>query len=274
MSHKLSCEFHCHTEASYDGFTSISDLITELGRKRIDLVAITEHDRIALHSRDRARFERAGIQVIQGCEMTTANGSHIIGLFVDSCVTGRPTRETVDHILQQGGLVYIPHPFKPGSGLLALAETSDPDVQYALEAANMLELHNGGWNASAFSAEIRAIADRFGIQLVAGSDSHRPWEVGYYRNELTVDRLPVGAQELKTARIEGFSRCVGARSASAPGGPERRLWSRLLQQQPWYQEFVSRVPWSAKRAIKKIHYSRQLRDYRRTEATLSYAKLG
>ena len=80
------------------------------GERGLTHLAITDHDRIegALRARDAAP---AGLTVIVGEEIKTADGD-LIALFLERAVApGRPARETIAEVRAQGGLVGIPHPF-------------------------------------------------------------------------------------------------------------------------------------------------------------------
>lgn len=169
-------EFHCHTRRSHDGFTSEEELLRACQMKGIGLLTITEHDR--LPAIDAQRFASAGIRIIPGCEFTCARGSHIIGLFIQRPLAkGRPAREIFAHVIAQGGLILIPHPFKEGSGFCALHD----DYDGYLPQASLIELYNGGVHALQTQLEwVRELAARHRLKTVAASDAHKANQVGYY----------------------------------------------------------------------------------------------
>lgn len=102
-------DLHTHSIASPDGGLSAKDYESTLRSGRLDVVAITDHDRI-----DFAKMlhEVLGDAVIVGEEISTLDGD-IIGLFLhDAIPAGKSIEETVAVIHEQGGIVYIPHPFE------------------------------------------------------------------------------------------------------------------------------------------------------------------
>ena len=104
----INADLHCHTVRSFDAFTSPKELLKAC-LKKINLIAITEHDLI---NKVNKNFLEKGIKIIDGCEYTTDKGAHIIGLFVKNNFIGGNYREVISHIKNQSGLVLIPHPFK------------------------------------------------------------------------------------------------------------------------------------------------------------------
>lgn len=258
----LRCELHCHTAVSHDGFTSWAELAEECAAKQIGVVAITDHDVIKLPPSGVALLERHGVRVIQGCEITTDRGAHIIGLFIERARSGANAARVVDDILCQGGMVYVPHPYKPDSGLLALHAEESPEVRYVLELASFIELHNGGWSAAAYEARICALAARYGLTCVAGSDSHKPWQVGRWITEWTVQE-GVGPESLANtlSRLKGVpprlynweELCMtSAQSAIGVPGAVHRLRQTAL-----YGAVIRRVPFVLKRRVKELLFWRE-----------------
>ncbi len=205
--------------------------------------------------------------------MTSDTGAHIIGLFIRRSVSGRPSRELVDHIIQEGGLVYIPHPYKPDSGLLWCQAKDDCETVYVMEKASFIELYNGGWNSAAYEEHIRQLARKFGMGLVAGSDSHKMWQVGHYKNRLRVSRLPLDAAVVAEAAIEMYA----LQSTGAKAGGEWIRNSRgitySVQANKVYQRYIRYVPFLVKRWIRKLAYYRQLMRYRRTSLPNHYVAI-
>ncbi len=124
-------DLHCHTRASFDSLSAPLDVVRRAAERGITHLAITDHDRIegALEARDGAP---AGLTVIVGEEVKTADGD-LIALFLDRAVPpGLSALETIAAVREQGGLVGIPHPFDGlrnsmlrDAGLATLAERVD-----------------------------------------------------------------------------------------------------------------------------------------------------
>jgi predicted metal-dependent phosphoesterase TrpH len=102
-------DLHTHSIASPDGSISAAQYRQMLKSGQLDAIAITDHNRIdfALHL-----HRELGAQIIVGEEITTVDGE-IIGLYLAEAVpAGLTAKEAVDLIKEQGGLVYVPHPFE------------------------------------------------------------------------------------------------------------------------------------------------------------------
>ena len=101
-------------------------------------------------------------------EVKTADQGEVIGLFIeDKIPRGMTLRETIDAIRDQGGLVYVPHPFD--------RMHSVPDYEHLLEVVedvDAIEVFNPRVAFSAFNEEAERFAAKYRIVAGAGSDSH------------------------------------------------------------------------------------------------------
>ena len=103
-------DLHTHSVASKDGGITPEQYADLLKSETVDIIAITDHDRIdfALGMRDALGKNR----IIVGEEISTTDGE-IIGLYLEKNIEpGLSAKETIKQIKKQGGLVYIPHPFE------------------------------------------------------------------------------------------------------------------------------------------------------------------
>ena len=73
-------DLHNHTYKSHDGFSTDKQIISACKKKGINAIAITEHD-VPCRSNSKL-YKENDIELIKGCEFTTNNGAHIIGLFI------------------------------------------------------------------------------------------------------------------------------------------------------------------------------------------------
>jgi len=232
----IRVEFHCHTERSFDAVTTEVDLATACVSRGIDVVTITEHDVFSASAG--AELRRKGVQAVLGCEFTCERGTHIIGLFLDRDlgVSGRSRREIVSAIRAAEGVVYIPHPFKPGTGYFTAY-----DADELLHEVDMMELFNGGFRDDCDRDSIRRMADDYGIRLVAGSDSHAPGHVGFYVSEYEAD----AADDLRAVFRNQDPRLMV--DAAHRGVPRANNW---LQRRRSYQWLVQRFPPGLKQPVK------------------------
>jgi len=131
---KIKVCLHNHTHYSKYAINNIGDFRRAFEEGRIDKIAITDHD--CLHSARQFQNALGQERIILGEEITTKDGE-IIGLYLKKFVpTGLNAERTCEHIKAQGGLVYIPHPFK-GKGLKK--EVLERIKQYI----DVIEVYNG-----------------------------------------------------------------------------------------------------------------------------------
>ncbi len=166
----LRLDLHIHTRASHDCLSDYSDIVVTARARRLHRIAITDHNEIEGALRVR---ELAPDLVIVGEEVKTAEGVDVAGLFLTEKIPGgTPAVETARAIREQGGLVYIPHPFAGGKGLggAVLAEI-EPWV-------DVVEIFNARIHKAALNEEARAWAEERDLPGGAGSDAHTLREIG------------------------------------------------------------------------------------------------
>src|SRR5207248_8506047 len=157
---------HMHTGPSYDCATPVEVLLAEARARGLGAIAITDHNEVsgAHAARDRAD----GIKVIVAEEVKTADQGEVIGLFIEEKIPrGLTLAETIAAIRNQGGLVYVPHPFD--------RMHSVPDYEHLLsvvEEIDAIEVFNPRVAFSAFNEEAARFAAKYRIVAGAGSDSH------------------------------------------------------------------------------------------------------
>ena len=178
----INIDFHLHTHKSFDGYNSYNQILKQCILKNIHAVAFTDHDVIKIPQKVYRLFEKNNIKIISGCEFTTDKGAHIIGLFIDQCKINLSLEELVEYVKKQNGLLYIPHPFKQESGVFDVYSLQNDSVEKLLLNSSFIELYNGGWDSEKYGNEIKKISKKYDLRLVAGSDAHKPWQIGYYLN--------------------------------------------------------------------------------------------
>jgi hypothetical protein len=173
----IDVDLHMHTDHSYDCATPVEVLLATARQQGLGAIAITDHNEIsgALEARDQAAA--AGLKVIVGEEVKTANQGEVIGLFIQERIPrGLSLAETVAEIRRQGGIVYVPHPFD--------RMHSVPDYANLLpivEEIDALEVFNARVAIPAFNDEAARFAAKYRIPAGAGSDSHVPQGLGSVR---------------------------------------------------------------------------------------------
>ena len=164
---ELFADFHIHTHHSKDCVMPVADILERAREVGLDVVAITDHDSAAGGLEARELADRYGVRVIVGEEVKTAEGE-VIGLFLERTIPGGMSfTETVAAIRDQGGVVYVPHPFDrlhtiPSPAVLR-ANVADIDV---------VEVFNSRLAFPGFNELAERFAQRYRLPAAAGSDAH------------------------------------------------------------------------------------------------------
>jgi predicted metal-dependent phosphoesterase TrpH len=173
-------DLHIHTLAS-DGVSSVGDILDRAEAQGLDVIAITDHERLDAAQAALALAEARGlhVQVVVGEEVSTRSG-HLLALFIEQRI--RPwgsLRSAIAQVHEQGGLAIIAHPLVPYP-LCASARTirrlfDDPDATFHPDGVEAFNPTTAGtrWGARApqFVAEI-------GVAALGSSDAHRAEDVG------------------------------------------------------------------------------------------------
>ena len=168
-------DLHLHTLYS-DGTARLADLLAWVeGRTSLDVVAITDHDR--LDGALRAQSMHAGgdfhFDLVVGEEITTRSG-HLVGLFLTRPIPAfRPVAETVERIHEQGGLAVAPHALgvwlSLGRGSLVRLQ-DDPRPERHLDAVELINPSLGGRLRHRALAELNA--RELHLPGLGSSDAH------------------------------------------------------------------------------------------------------
>jgi hypothetical protein len=170
QSTRIRIDMHLHTHRSFDCLNDPHALLAVAAARGIDMICVTDHNQIRTALELKQRYPE---RVIVGEEVKTAEGVDVIGLFIHTLIPkGTPARTACDLIHEQGGLVYVPHPFARGKGgggriLEVIAEQVD-----AVEGFNA-RLHDPALNGRAVAWAVQR-----SLPLGAGSDAHTLAEVG------------------------------------------------------------------------------------------------
>lgn len=207
-NHLLRIDMHLHTHASWDCLSDPEKVLERAVARGLDRIAITDHNRIWA-AREMAR--RHPDRIIPGEEVKTAEGIDVIGLYVkEEIPRGTPAREACARIREQGGLVYLPHPYARGKG------GSGRYAEELADHADIVEVFNARLRDPALNRAAADLADRRSLPGGAGSDAHTLWEVGGARVELPAHPNRPGAflRALASARVSGVASPRAVRLAS------------------------------------------------------------
>lgn len=185
----IKLNLHVHSELSHDSINSLEKFRVQFEVGAIDQVAIADHDEIKFAL---AALEEFGTErVIVAQEITTIDKTHMIGLFLREFVPkGLSPKRTAELIRAQKGLVYIPHPFDPDTGVGE--EVLDELVK--LKLIDIIEGFNA-WQrflpplflnkSKANNTSAIEFAEANDIPWVAAGDSHTPHTLGTAYTEIS-----------------------------------------------------------------------------------------
>jgi len=173
-------DLHIHTIYSYDATSSVSGVLKYAAdHAQLDVVAITDHDKIdgALEALELA--PSYNVDVIPGIEVTTAEG-HLLTLFVTKDIpAGLSLEKTVLKAVELGGVCIVPHPMmnsrmgvSPHTIRRAL---HNPDVAKGLVG---VEVFNAGLAGAQRDLAAQSLCYRLPVARVGNSDAHFDWMIG------------------------------------------------------------------------------------------------
>ncbi len=164
-------DLHTHSIRSHDGSITKAQYREVLEAKKLDYIAITDHNAIDFAVEVQ---QAVGEKIIVGEEIWTNEGE-VIGLYLTKKVPrDLSLAETFAQIKEQGGLIYIPHPFtrnRFGVSTTALLPLIDQvDIMEYFNPRNFV--HNDNKQAQQFILKQKKI-------MAASSDSHCAGELGH-----------------------------------------------------------------------------------------------
>jgi predicted metal-dependent phosphoesterase TrpH len=161
-------DLHLHTDWSHDCSIPAPELVDHAERIGLGGIAVTDHNVFggALEAAELASGR--DLVVIPGEEMKTFDQGEVIGLFLEQEIPrGHSFGDTIAAIREQGGLVYLPHPFD------RLHAIPDPATLHAhLAEIDVLEVFNARLLRESFNDEALRFARKYRLLQGAGSDAH------------------------------------------------------------------------------------------------------
>jgi len=164
----ILADLHMHTSWSHDCSIDVPDLLDHAQETGLGAIAITDHNVFggALEAVEQA--EGRELVVIPGEEVKTDQHGEVIGLFLSEEIPrGLPFADTVAAIKDQGGLVYLPHPF---DRLHAIA--GPRTLHRHLADIDVFEVYNARLLFEAYNDEALRFARKYNLTMGAGSDAH------------------------------------------------------------------------------------------------------
>ena len=217
----IVADLHMHTSWSHDCRIPVAELIDHAGERELGAIAITDHNAFggALEAVELARGR--GLTVIPGEEVKTDGQGEVIGLFLSEEIPrGLSFAGTIEAIREQGGLVYLPHPFDRMHSIPDAAT-----LHRHLADIDLFEVYNARLLLEGYNDEALRFARKYNLTMGAGSDAHVLQGVG------------TGALRMRAFRnAEEF--LISLRSAEILRRPRSLLY---LQSLKWMAQAKERV---------------------------------
>jgi predicted metal-dependent phosphoesterase TrpH len=171
----LKLDLHVHSKYSDDGMGDPKEIIKSVKKKGLNGLAITDHNTVE-GSLKALKIAPKDFIIIPGTEISTSDG-HLIALNVKEKIPkSLSIEETVEKIIDAGGLPIVPHLFRNMSGIkeenLKKIYTKTP----AIEVFNSCSLPKTNLKTA-------KIARRYKLGGTGGSDSH---DLMYAGNAYTI----------------------------------------------------------------------------------------
>jgi dephospho-CoA kinase len=166
---RLRIDMHMHTQTSFDCLSDPRKVLAAASARGVQRIAITDHNRVTTALNMAEAFPDS---VIPGEEVKTKEGIDVIGLYIQEEIPkGTPAAEVCLRVKDQGGLVYLPHPYARGKGGSGrYAEELAPQV-------DIIEVFNGRLHPGHLNVRGEELAERWSKPRGAGSDAHMLGEV-------------------------------------------------------------------------------------------------
>ena len=164
----IVADLHMHTSWSHDCSIDAAELVDHAEAEGLGAIAVTDHNVFggALEAADHAR--NRDLVVIRGEEIKTDGQGEVIGLFLEREIPrGLSWEETVAAIREQGGLVYVPHPF---DRMHAIPDSRT--LHRHLTDIDVLEVYNARLLFEGYNDEALRFARKYNLTMGAGSDAH------------------------------------------------------------------------------------------------------
>jgi predicted metal-dependent phosphoesterase TrpH len=163
----ILADLHMHTDHSHDCAVPVADLLDYAEGQGLGAIAITDHNVFTGAQQAAELSHGRKLTVIPGEEIKTEKGE-VIGLFLDEQIErGLPMADTIAAIREQGGVVYLPHPF---DRLHTIPDA--PTLHRHLPEIDVFEVYNARLLFEGFNDEALRFARKYNLTMGAGSDAH------------------------------------------------------------------------------------------------------
>jgi predicted metal-dependent phosphoesterase TrpH/glycosyltransferase involved in cell wall biosynthesis len=164
----ILCDLHMHTSWSHDCAVEPRELVEHAEEEGLGAIAVTDHNAFGGALEAAAHAAGRALKVIPGEEIKTDGQGEVIGLFLHAEIPrGMSFAATIGAIREQGGVVYLPHPFD------RLHAIPDPaTILRHLAEIDVFEVYNARLLFEGYNDEALRFASKYNLTMGAGSDAH------------------------------------------------------------------------------------------------------
>lgn len=168
-------DLHMHTNAS-DGAATVQAVLDHIAKHlpQLDVIAITDHDRVEASLWAYEHQERYPFEVVPGLEVTSSEG-HVLAWWVTEKIpAGMPLEDTVQAVHAAGGVAVLAHPFhfhvgETKTGMRRYVRDVDLIRRAEFDA---VEVVNAGTILPGINLYARLACRDLGLATVGNSDAH------------------------------------------------------------------------------------------------------
>lgn len=168
-------ELHMHTKYSQCSNLELSTILKIAKKRKLDGVAITDHDVFTGAQKLFALNKDKNFEVIRGEELSTTYG-HLLVYHLQKEIKSRDFLGIVDEVQEQDALLLVAHPFdflrEHTSKQFILGHKNDLDGIEIFNARSLVPWSNG---------QAKALAQQHALPFIGGSDAHFWMEIGRVR---------------------------------------------------------------------------------------------
>ena len=161
----MKYDIHIHSSYSFDSLSSPRDIIKAAKKRGLNGIAITDHNTIKGSVLAKKWNTDKSFEIIIGAEIKTEYGD-IIGLFLNSEISGNLFDSVIEQISSQGGVSILAHPYR-----------QYPHPEMITEKIDLIEAFNAR-SSKVCNQQAKDLAIKKSKAMTAGSDAHALFEIG------------------------------------------------------------------------------------------------
>lgn len=169
---RLKADMHVHTDHSKDSRTSPREIVQRAMELGMGAIAVTDHNTVS-GALEAERFARGKpLVVIPGQEVHCKEGEVIVLNLRETLPNKKPASDILGAARKRGGFVIAPHPFD------LMRKGVGRSIEALLSHIDAVEVFNSRTIFNTFNNKAFAFADKHGLPMTVGSDSHFTGEMG------------------------------------------------------------------------------------------------